>query len=129
MGAELLRVAKLAKSFGAYQVLQDVRFDVNEGEIVGLLGPNGSGKSTALNIISGFMSGDGGQVLFQGNDITQARVQEITRSGLIRTFQLPSMPHRMTVREVVRAGQSQASNMLAPIRSEPRSIPLSRPSS
>ena len=114
--AELLRVESLARSFGAFQVLKDMSFSVSEGEIVGLLGPNGSGKSTALNIVSGFLQRSFGSVSFAGDDISDAHVTKITRLGLVRTFQLPSMPHRMTVREVLRAGRREGSGWLSPVR-------------
>lgn len=105
MTAELLSVTNLAKSFGLFKVLENVSFSVRPGEIVGLLGPNGSGKSTALNVISGFLPRSGGTVRLAGRDISDAPVQAITDLGLVRTFQLPSMPQRMTVREVLKAGK------------------------
>lgn len=105
MTAELLSVSNLAKSFGLFKVLEDVSFTVRPGELVGLLGPNGSGKSTALNVVSGFLPRTGGTVRLAGQDISDMPVQGITDLGLVRTFQLPSMPQRMTVREVLKAGK------------------------
>lgn len=104
MNDSLLSVTGLEKSFGIVKVLEDVNFTVRPGEIVGLLGPNGSGKSTALNVISGFLPRSAGKVMLAGEDISDTSVQTITERGLVRTFQLPSMPHRMSVREVLKAG-------------------------
>ena len=115
MATDLLQVESLARSFGAFQVLKDVSFSVRPGEIVGLLGPNGSGKSTALNIVSGFLPRSAGKVMFGAHDISDASVMEITNLGLKRTFQLPSMPHRMTVREVLRTGRQEAGSIVAPV--------------
>ncbi|MBD9597742.1 MULTISPECIES: ABC transporter ATP-binding protein [unclassified Ensifer] len=115
MNDELLSVRQLAKSFGPLSVLEKVSLSVRTGEIVGLLGPNGSGKSTALNVISGFLPSSGGTVKFAGEDISSASVQTITELGLVRTFQLPSMPHRMTVREVVKAGKRDDGGNFAPV--------------
>lgn len=111
MAEAILKVDGVAKAFGAHQVLADVRFQVGAGEIVGLLGPNGSGKSTLLNIVSGFSRPDAGAIRFAGESIAGMPSFQIARSGLVRTFQLPSMPHRMTVREVLRAGSRDAASL------------------
>ncbi|AOF92278.1 ATP-binding cassette domain-containing protein [Sinorhizobium sp. RAC02] len=115
MTGELLTVRGLAVSFGLFKALEDVSFSVRPGEIVGLLGPNGSGKSTALNAISGFLARSTGTVTLAGRDISDARVQTITDLGLVRTFQLPSMPHRMTVREVLKAGKRDDGGRFSPV--------------
>lgn len=104
MANEILQIRNLAKSFGALKVLKDVSFDVGGGEIVGLLGPNGSGKSTLLSVISGFQPASGGSVLFAGQEMAGLPSHKVAQRGLMRTFQLPSMPHRMTPRELIAAG-------------------------
>lgn len=111
MARTLLSVAGLQKSFGEHRVLDGIDFDVAEGEIVGLLGPNGSGKSTLLNIISGFTQAEAGRIVFDGRDVMRMPVHIVSRSGLVRTFQLPSMPRRMTVEEVLYAGAAQAGGL------------------
>ena len=112
MSSTLLEISHLAKSFGGNQVLSDVNLAVMPGEIVGLLGPNGSGKSTLLNAASGFMPTNSGHVRFMGNDITRVSAYEIVRFGIARTFQLPSMPAKMSVLEVVVTARSQHSGVL-----------------
>ncbi|WP_075289374.1 ABC transporter ATP-binding protein [Pararhizobium arenae] len=111
MAAKLLDIKGVSKSFGAHRVLDAVDFSIAPGEIVGLLGPNGSGKSTALNVISGFLPADGGSIRLADADITNASPQRATAHGLVRTFQLPSMPHKMTVREVLQAGASSKAGL------------------
>lgn len=109
MPENLLHIADVSKSFGENQVLRGIDIKVTAGEVVGLLGPNGCGKSTLLNVISGFSRASAGSVIFAGEDITSTAVDRIARKGLVRTFQLPSMPRRMTVAEVLQAGKAEGS--------------------
>ena len=99
--SRLLEVADISKSFGGNQVLTSVSFTLEKGEILGLLGPNGSGKSTLLNTISGFNRPDGGSITFDGQSITRQPSHRIIQAGIARTFQLPVMPEKMSVMEVV----------------------------
>ncbi|MDH4249170.1 MAG: ATP-binding cassette domain-containing protein, partial [Deltaproteobacteria bacterium] len=62
----MLRVSGVTKSFGGFLAVNQVSFEVKEGEILGLIGPNGSGKSTLFNLISGTLIPTAGRVLFQG---------------------------------------------------------------
>ncbi|GAB4066499.1 ABC transporter ATP-binding protein [Ancylobacter sonchi] len=103
MAETVLDARALRKSFGAHLVLDDVDLAVEAGSIVGLLGPNGSGKSTLLNVLTGFLAADGGQVSLRGSSVGALPPSSIARLGLVRTFQLPRMPSRMSVREVLLA--------------------------
>ncbi len=84
----ILRVDKVAKTFGGIQALNGVSFDVHEGEILGIIGPNGSGKTTVVNCITGFIKKTSGRVLFRGKDITHAKPHQIANMGITRTFQI-----------------------------------------
>jgi ABC-2 type transport system ATP-binding protein len=64
----LLKVERLSKAFAAVRAVEEVSFEVHEGEIYGLLGPNGAGKTTTLSIIAGLLKADGGKVLVGGTD-------------------------------------------------------------
>lgn len=66
----LLRTEGLTKSFGKRTVVNNVSFEINRGEIVGLLGQNGAGKSTSFNMVIGIIRPDSGRVIFQGEDVT-----------------------------------------------------------
>jgi branched-chain amino acid transport system ATP-binding protein len=84
----ILKVENLSKSFGGVQALRKVSFDLNQGEILGLIGPNGSGKTTLFNVVSGFYGCDEGKVSFKGEDITNVRSHRVCQSGIARTFQI-----------------------------------------
>jgi branched-chain amino acid transport system ATP-binding protein len=114
----VLTLDGVAKSFGANQVLANVGFEIGQGEIVGLLGPNGCGKSTLLNLVSGVFSADAGRVVFNGEDMTGRSMDRIARQGLVRTFQLPSMPRRMTVSELLYAGAARKAGFQSLFRRE-----------
>lgn len=99
MSSELLRLAGVHKHFGAQIVLNDVNFAVSPGEIVGLVGPNGSGKTTTINVISGLLQADAGEVDFQGHKINRLPMHQRSRLGINRTFQVPKVFRDMTARE------------------------------
>ena len=84
----MLQVTGLSKDFGGLRALDDVSFEVYEGEVVGLIGPNGSGKSTAFNVITGFLPATSGTVRFLGEEITHLPAHQVARRGMARTFQL-----------------------------------------
>lgn len=107
MTQNLLRVEKLAKAFGGNQVLLSVDFEVRAGEIVGLLGPNGSGKSTLLNTITGFERADAGSIWYGERALEKLPAHRIMGEGIARTFQLPSMPAKMSVMEVAMAAATK----------------------
>jgi branched-chain amino acid transport system ATP-binding protein len=93
----LLEIRELSKCFGGVAAIQDVNLHVLNSEILGLIGPNGAGKTTLFNIISGFFQPTSGQVLFEGEEITLLRADQIARKGVGRTFQLTTLFMRTTV--------------------------------
>jgi branched-chain amino acid transport system ATP-binding protein len=99
MSSELLRLAGVHKHFGALVVLNDVNFGVAPGEILGLVGPNGSGKTTTINVISGLLQADAGEIDFEGKPINRLPMFRRAHLGINRTFQVPKVFRDMTVRE------------------------------
>lgn len=97
-------VKNLAKFFGGLAAVNDVSFEVAEGEIFGLIGPNGSGKTTLFNLISHYHTPTSGRIFFQGRDITGLKTHRICRLGIGRTFQVVKPLKRMTVLDNVVAG-------------------------
>jgi ABC-type branched-subunit amino acid transport system ATPase component len=97
--APLLAVDGISRRFGGVQAVDHASFEVEAGSITGLIGPNGAGKTTAFNLIAGFLKVQGGTISFDGKPIQKARSHEIARAGLVRTFQIPRVLTRMSVRE------------------------------
>lgn len=95
----MLEVRKVSKAYGGIQAVSGCSFSVEEGSITGLIGPNGAGKTTAFDIISGIVIPDEGNVVFDGNDVTDWMPHRITRRGVSRTFQITRDLGAMTVLE------------------------------
>jgi len=91
------QVDKLVKYFGGLAAVNGVSFEVDQGQIFGLIGPNGSGKTTTFNMISGFHRPTSGRVLFKGREIHLLPTHGICRLGIGRTFQVVKPLGRMTV--------------------------------
>jgi branched-chain amino acid transport system ATP-binding protein len=84
----ILQVQAVSKAFGGIMALSNVSFEVNAGEILGIIGPNGSGKTTIVNCITGFVKTSSGRILFRGQDITGKPPHKIAQMGVLRTFQI-----------------------------------------
>jgi branched-chain amino acid transport system ATP-binding protein len=87
-GEPILEIREVTKTFGGIIALNRVSFDVDEGEILGIIGPNGSGKTTVVNCITGFVKASSGRILFRGRDITGMRPHRIADMGVTRTLQI-----------------------------------------
>ncbi len=97
----MLNVTGLTKRFGALRAVNEVSFEVNEGEILGLIGPNGSGKSTIFNCIAGLYPPNAGTITFEGADITGLTPNRVCHKGIGRTFQIPRPFRNLTLVENV----------------------------
>jgi lipopolysaccharide export system ATP-binding protein len=95
----LLRASNLIKKYGARTVVDHVSFDVGHREVIGLLGRNGAGKTTSFRMIMGMVVPDGGQVMFDGFDITSLPMFKRARRGMGYLSQEPSIFQRMTVEQ------------------------------
>jgi branched-chain amino acid transport system ATP-binding protein len=99
-----LQVKGLTKTFGGLSANQYIDLEVEQGQIIGLIGPNGAGKTTLFNCIAGVYVPDQGQILFNGQDITDWPPERICQAGLARTFQVVKSFGNMTVLENVMVG-------------------------
>jgi branched-chain amino acid transport system ATP-binding protein len=111
VSGEMVRGVGLVKWFGGIAANQVVDLVVNEGDLIGLIGPNGSGKTTLINVLTGHLEPDAGDVLVRGQRLNGRPPQAYAGMGVARTFQLTQLFGRMTVLE----------NMLVPGLTRPRS--------
>lgn len=112
--SSVLEVRDIKKSFGGIHAVDGVSFDVNEGEILGIIGPNGSGKSTLFNCILGQLHPTAGEVRLDGRAVTGMRPCDLNRLGVSRTFQLLQVFPELTVREnLILAAQEHKGSMLS----------------
>jgi len=114
----LLDVRGVTKRYGGLIANSNISFQVGYGELVGIIGPNGAGKSTLFDLVTGFQPADEGQVLLEGESVTQLRPDEISRLGVARTFQKLKPFTQMTVVENVMVGAFQKTTDPARARRE-----------
>ena len=93
----LLELKDLHRSFYGLEVLRGVDLSVGRGGITGLIGPNGAGKTTLFNVVSGLVPAGSGRILFDGKPIDRLAADDISRHGLVRTFQVARGFPRLSV--------------------------------
>lgn len=97
----ILSVRGLCKHFGALAVAQDIYLDLRPGDRVGLIGPNGAGKTTFVNLLTGVLKADAGDIILGGASIANAKAEERVRRGLARTHQINTLLIESPARENV----------------------------
>ena len=102
--AVLLSFEGVSKSFGALKVTDNLSFEVEKGEALGVLGPNGAGKTTVFNLITGGLAPNVGRIQFNGRDITKLAPHERCRAGIGRSYQVALPFEGMTVFENLLVG-------------------------
>lgn len=96
----IIRVKNFSKSFGAFEAVKDISFEVYEGEIFGFVGPNGAGKSTTINTLCTIQPKSSGEVLINGHDVE--REQDLVRNDIGIVFQDMTLDGKLTVEETLR---------------------------
>jgi branched-chain amino acid transport system ATP-binding protein len=86
-----LQVRNLSIRFGGLTAIEDMTFDVREGEVLSLIGPNGAGKTSAFNAITGYLPPARGDIFYQRRPLTGLRPNAIAQLGIVRTFQKTSL--------------------------------------
>ncbi len=97
-----LETQDLCKYFGGLKAVDQVNFQVEEGQLKSIIGPNGAGKTTLFNLLSGLYIPTKGKIIFQGKDITDRKMNQISQIGVTKTFQITHIFPRLTVFENVR---------------------------
>jgi ABC-type branched-subunit amino acid transport system ATPase component len=93
----LLKAENMVKNFGGTVAVNNVSFDIMNGEILAIIGPNGAGKSVLFNLISGLYQPTSGKISFEGENITSLKANAIARKGISRTFQLTALFDQLRV--------------------------------
>jgi branched-chain amino acid transport system ATP-binding protein len=101
MDSTMLSVQGLTKTFGGFTAVNQVSFELQQGEILGLIGPNGSGKSTTFNLLAGALMPTRGSIRFLGREIGGHPAYRITHYGIARTYQIPRPFRRLSLLENV----------------------------
>lgn len=97
LSPSLLEVQGLTKRFGGLTAVDNVSFQIDKGQVVGLIGPNGAGKTTLLRLITGVLRPDSGKVIFKSKDITRAKSWDIVNQGMAGTFQVTRPFRRLPI--------------------------------
>jgi len=99
----ILETKDLKKVFGGLQAVNGVSIAIEKGELSSIIGPNGAGKTTLFNLITGYLSPDGGEIIFKGENIFGLPHYQIVRKGIGRSFQRTAIYPSLTVFENIRA--------------------------
>ncbi|SPO55738.1 Branched-chain amino acid ABC superfamily ATP binding cassette transporter, ABC protein [Pseudomonas sp. JV551A1] len=113
MSQVLLETRKLKLAFGGLVVANEIDFQLHSGERLAVIGQNGAGKTTFINICTGLLRPDGGNVYFAGDDITGRTPRSIVRRGMARSFQLPQLFLDHTVRESLQIASASRQGKLS----------------
>ncbi|MYB33885.1 MAG: ABC transporter ATP-binding protein [Gammaproteobacteria bacterium] len=125
VAVSLLSTKKLNRRFGGITAVRDVDLSLEQGEIRGIIGPNGAGKTSLVNLLSGRLAPDSGQIVFQGIDITGQPAWKRARLGIAYAFQITSIYPGLTVFENVAIGAQmriQQSSKSRPLPDQKRSL-------
>jgi len=110
MSSNILEIQNVTMKFGGVTAIDNLSFAVKKGQIYGLIGPNGAGKTTIFNIITGALYPTEGKVIFEGEDITGTKPNEVVYKGIARTFQNIRLFKSMSVLDNILIGFDAEAN-------------------
>jgi ABC-type branched-subunit amino acid transport system ATPase component len=114
-GDVVMEVDSLTRSYGGITAVNDVSFQLHDGQILGVIGPNGAGKTTLFDLISGFLVPDSGRIRFDGRDVTHFGPEVRARLGLGRSFQDARLFPALTVEEAIKVALERQIDVRDPI--------------
>ncbi len=107
----IIETRGLTKEFSGFAAVKDVNLKVRRGTIHALIGPNGAGKTTFFNLLTKFLPVTAGQIIYNGNDITNVKPAAISRRGMVRSFQISAVFQHMSVLDNVRIALQRPTGM------------------
>ena len=110
MSDPILKTANLTKQFGELTAVNDVSVSFEYDKLYAIIGPNGAGKTTFFNIVTGVLQPTQGKIQFDGEDITDLSVEEVSKKKLIRSYQITQIFEELSVMENVRIAVQSNSN-------------------
>ena len=105
IGGTVMEMRNITLRFGGVVAIQDITFDIRQGEIRAIIGPNGAGKSSMLNVINGFYHPQEGEVWYKGAIRGPMRPHQIAAQGIARTFQNIALFHGMSTLDNIMTGR------------------------
>ena len=108
----ILQTENLTKMFSGFIAVNDVNLNVKRGNIHALIGPNGAGKTTVFNLLTHFLSVSDGAIRFNGDEITGMKPAQISRLGIVRSFQISAVFPHMSALENVRVALQRKDNRI-----------------
>ena len=105
IGGPVMEMENITLRFGGVTAIQDISFDILEGEIRAIIGPNGAGKSSMLNVINGFYHPQEGRILYHGEERKPLKPYQIAYQGIARTFQNIALFRGMTTLDNIMTGR------------------------
>ena len=121
MSSKILEIENLTVSFDGFKAINNLNFNMNEGELRVVIGPNGAGKTTFMDIITGKTKPTEGQVRFKGRNLRPYKEYQIARMGIGRKFQTPRVYQKLTPRENLELSCAQHKNVLSSLWGQPAS--------
>ena len=105
---DVLKLNNVSKKFGGVVAADNISFSMYPGEVFGLIGPNGAGKTTLLNLICGIYRINNGKIFLKDTDISKSKIHQISKSGILRTFQHPRLLEHCDIKTNIVIGMDLA---------------------